>query len=65
VTEAPDMEFHRRSGVSNLRTFKDGVRVLRTFSHEPARANLERGRKTKAGRGGGIILEDQAQGAAL
>jgi len=57
------MELPRGSGASNLRTFRDGVRVLRTLFHERARAKLEPGGKKTAGRGGGVIPEDQAQGA--
>ena len=39
VTEVPSMELPRRSGMSNLRTFRDGARVLRTLFKERARAN--------------------------
>ena len=38
VTEVPSMELPRRSGMSNLRTFRDGARVLRTLFKERARA---------------------------
>jgi hypothetical protein len=34
VTEVPSMELPRRSGVSNLHTFKDGLRVLWTLFRE-------------------------------
>jgi glycosyltransferase involved in cell wall biosynthesis len=63
VTEAPSMELPRRTGTSNLRTFRDGARVLQTLFHERARAKLELGGKTKASRGGIGTPENQAQGA--
>jgi hypothetical protein len=34
VAEMPSMELPRRSGASNLHTFKDGLRVLRTLFRE-------------------------------
>jgi glycosyltransferase involved in cell wall biosynthesis len=63
VTEAPSMELPRRSGASNLHTFRDGVRVLRTLFREQARAQHELGGKPKAGRADGGTAEDDAQGA--
>jgi glycosyltransferase involved in cell wall biosynthesis len=37
VTEVPSTERPRTTGVSNLRTFRDGVRVMRTMASERAR----------------------------
>jgi glycosyltransferase involved in cell wall biosynthesis len=34
IAEVPSMEYERRSGVSNLHTFRDGQRVLRTLVRE-------------------------------
>jgi glycosyltransferase involved in cell wall biosynthesis len=34
IAEVPSFELERRSGQSNLRTFRDGRRVLRTLLHE-------------------------------
>jgi glycosyltransferase involved in cell wall biosynthesis len=64
VTEAPSMELPRRSGVSNLHTFKDGMRVLRALIHEKERAKREPGGTMKAGRGGGGSPDLEAHGAA-
>jgi glycosyltransferase involved in cell wall biosynthesis len=41
VTEVPSMELPRRSGVSNLHTFRDGYRVIRTLFAERARRDRE------------------------
>ena len=41
MTEVPSMELPRRHGNSNLRTFRDGFRVLRTLYHEKSRAKQE------------------------
>ncbi len=57
------MELPRRIGAPNLRTSRDGVRVPSTLFHARAGANLELGTKRKAGQDGGVVLEDQAQGA--
>lgn len=40
VTEVPSTERQRTTGVSNLRTFRDGVRVMRTMASERARPGL-------------------------
>jgi glycosyltransferase involved in cell wall biosynthesis len=41
MTEVPSMELPRRHGNSNLRTFRDGFRVLRTLYRERARASRD------------------------
>jgi hypothetical protein len=58
VTEIPSMELPRRSGNSNLRTFRDGARVLQTLFHERERGKLGLG----VDRGGvvGPVSEDLA-----
>ncbi len=38
VAEVPSLEMPRRSGQSSLRTFHDGMRVLRTLLDERAKA---------------------------
>ena len=40
VTEVPSTERPRTTGVSNLRTFRDGVRVMRTMASERARPGV-------------------------
>lgn len=40
VTEVPSTERARTTGVSNLRTFRDGVRVMRTMASERARPGV-------------------------
>lgn len=64
VTEVPSMELPRRTGVSNLHTFKDGMRVLRALFHEKERAKREPGGTMKAGRGGRGSPDLEAHGAA-
>lgn len=34
IAEVPSLELNRISGASNLQTFRDGWRVLRTIAHE-------------------------------
>jgi hypothetical protein len=50
MAEVPSMELPRRSGVSNLHTFRDGVRVLRTLYRERASAQRQPGVKRGADR---------------
>lgn len=51
ITEVPSMELSRIHGESNLRTFKDGGRVLRTIVAE----------RKRVGRGRGAVVTDLAQ----
>ena len=47
ITEVPSMERERIFGQSNLRTFADGTRVLRTLAAERRRAQHHRSEKVK------------------
>jgi hypothetical protein len=47
ITEVPSMERDRIFGQSNLRTFADGTRVLRTLAAERRRAQQHRTEKVK------------------
>jgi hypothetical protein len=47
ITEVPSMERERIFGQSNLRTFADGTRVLRTLAAERRRAQQHRSEKVK------------------
>jgi len=47
ITEVPSMERDRIFGQSNLRTFADGTRVLRTLAAERRRAQLHRSERVK------------------
>jgi len=64
VTEVPSMELPRRTGVSNLHTFRDGTRVLRTLFHEQSRAKHELSGESKTQRGEGEVPENEVQGPA-
>ncbi|ADI13655.1 glycosyltransferase family 2 protein [Truepera radiovictrix] len=61
IVELPSFEAERIHGVSNLRTFPDGFRVLRTILRERLRGKpLQRLRTDPAGatyRGRGVVLE--------
>jgi hypothetical protein len=37
MIEVPSYEAHRLSGISNLRAFHDGIRILRTIAAERIR----------------------------
>ena len=60
VTEIPSMELPRRSGASNLRTFRDGARVLQTLFHERARARAKLDLGVDRGGVVGPVSEDLA-----
>ncbi len=62
MAEVPSMEFPRRSGVSNLHTFRDGARVLRTLYRE--RANVRRQSEASRGAGAGEQAERGGRRAA-
>ena len=50
ITEVPSMERERIFGQTNLRTFADGTRVLRTLAAEHRRATAQAGRAGADGR---------------
>jgi glycosyltransferase involved in cell wall biosynthesis len=64
VTEVPSMELPRRTGVSNLHTFRDGARVIRTLFREQARAKRELSGEPKTLQGDEGAAGREAQGPA-
>ncbi len=57
ITEVPSMERERMFGQTNLRTFADGTRVLRTLASERRRANRAPGGSESPVPAGGMLEE--------